>query len=156
MPAVIEIVMMSVATIMLMLTRVKVDEIPKTATLRAGMVAVIGIFGLAWLGDSFIAAHKEVIVPAIGHLAEVAPWTFAFGLFFASVLAGTLDVLIRLEHPPRSDRALLSLLTGEISRRVRLLGAARRYCPLTTCPSTVSCSLASDGSAALWLSLIHI
>ena len=59
---------------------------PKTATLRAGVVAVIGIFGLAWLGDSFIAAHKDVIVPAIGKWAEAAPWTFAFGLFFASVL----------------------------------------------------------------------
>ena len=86
MPIVIEIVMLSVAAIMLLATKVAVDTIPKTPTLRAGVVAVIGIFGLAWLGDSFIAAHKDVIVPAIGHWAEVAPWTFAFGLFFASVL----------------------------------------------------------------------
>jgi anaerobic C4-dicarboxylate transporter DcuA len=86
MPIVIEIVMMSVAALMLMATKVHVDEIPKTATLRAGVVAVIGIFGLAWLGDSFIAANKDVIVPAIGDWAKAAPWTFAFGLFFASVL----------------------------------------------------------------------
>jgi anaerobic C4-dicarboxylate transporter DcuA len=86
MPIVIEIVMMSVAAIMLLFTKVDVDEIPKTATLRAGVVAVIGIFGLAWLGDSFIAANKDVIVPAIGEWAKAAPWTFAFGLFFASVL----------------------------------------------------------------------
>ena len=86
MPIVIEIVMMSVAAIMLLITRVNVDDVPKTATLRAGVVAVIGIFGLAWLGDSFIAAHKDVIVPAIGDWAKAAPWTFAFGLFFASVL----------------------------------------------------------------------
>jgi len=86
MPVVIEIVMLSVAALMLLATKVPVDEVPKTATLRAGVVAVIGIFGLAWLGDSFIAANKDVIVPAIGHWAEAAPWTFAFGLFFASVL----------------------------------------------------------------------
>ena len=86
MPIVIEIIMMAVAAIMLLVTRVNVDEVPKTATLRAGVVAVIGIFGLAWLGDSFIAAHKDVIVPAIGDWAKAAPWTFAFGLFFASVL----------------------------------------------------------------------
>lgn len=86
MPIVIEIVMMAVAAIMLLITKVEVDAIPKTATLRAGVVAVIGIFGLAWLGDSFIAANKDVIVPAIGKWAEQAPWTFAFGLFFASVL----------------------------------------------------------------------
>jgi anaerobic C4-dicarboxylate transporter DcuA len=86
MPIVIEVTMMAVAAAMLLLTRVPVDEIPKTPTLRAGVVAVIGIFGLAWLGDSFIAAHQKVIVPAIGQWAETAPWTFAFGLFFASVL----------------------------------------------------------------------
>ena len=86
MPVVIEIVMMSVAAFMLLATKVKVDDVPKTATLRAGVVAVIGIFGLAWLGDSFIAANRNVIVPAIGDWAKVAPWTFAFGLFFASVL----------------------------------------------------------------------
>jgi anaerobic C4-dicarboxylate transporter DcuA len=86
MPIVIEIVMMSVAALMLLLTKVAVDDVPRTATLRAGVVAVIGIFGLAWLGDSFISANKEAIVPAIGQWAQVAPWTFAFGLFFASVL----------------------------------------------------------------------
>jgi anaerobic C4-dicarboxylate transporter DcuA len=86
MPIVIEVTMMAVAAVMLLATRVHVDEVPKTPTLRAGVVAVIGIFGLAWLGDSFIAQHKDVIVPAIGRLTEAAPWTFAFGLFFASVL----------------------------------------------------------------------
>jgi anaerobic C4-dicarboxylate transporter len=86
MPVVIEIVMLAVAAVMLLVTRVPVDEVPKTSTLRSGVVAVIGIFGLAWLGDSFIAGNKDVIVPAIGHLTEAAPWTFVLGLFFASVL----------------------------------------------------------------------
>jgi len=86
MPIVIEIVMLSVAAFMLLATKVKVDDVPKTPTLRAGVVAVIGIFGLAWLGDSFIAANRNVIVPAIGDWAKAAPWTFAFGLFLASVL----------------------------------------------------------------------
>jgi anaerobic C4-dicarboxylate transporter DcuA len=120
MPIVIEIVMMAVAAIMLMLTRVNVDEVPKTATLRAGVVAVIGIFGLAWLGDSFIAAHKDVIVPAIGHWAEAAPWTFAFGLFFASVLlysqAATTRALmplgIALGIPPQFLIAMFPSVNG--------------------------------------------
>ena len=120
MPTVIEIVMMAVAAIMLMATRVNVDEVPKTATLRAGVVAVIGIFGLAWLGDSFIAAHKDVIVPAIGHWAEAAPWTFALGLFFASVLlysqAATTRALmplgIALGIPPQFLIAMFPAVNG--------------------------------------------
>jgi anaerobic C4-dicarboxylate transporter DcuA len=86
MPTVIEIVMLSVAAVMLAATKIAVDEVPKTATLRAGVVAVIGIFGLAWMGDSFIAANQAVIVPAISEITKAAPWTFTLGLFFASVL----------------------------------------------------------------------
>ena len=86
MPIVIEIVMLSVAAVMLAATKVAVDEVPKTATLRAGVVAVIGIFGLAWMGDSFIAANQKVIIPAISEITKAAPWTFTLGLFFASVL----------------------------------------------------------------------
>ena len=120
MPIVIEIVMMSVAAVMLLLTRVNVDEVPKTPTLRAGVVAVVGIFGLAWLGDSFIAANKEVIVPAIGKWAESAPWTFAFGLFFASVLlysqAATTRALmplgIALGLPPQTLIAAFPAVNG--------------------------------------------
>ena len=120
MPIVIEIVMMSVAALMLLATKVAVDTIPKTPTLRAGVVAVIGIFGLAWLGDSFIAAHKDVIVPAIGKWAEAAPWTFAFGLFFASVLlysqAATTRALmplgIALGIPPQFLIAMFPSVNG--------------------------------------------
>ena len=120
MPIVIEILMMSVAAIMLLVTKVAVDEVPKTATLRAGVVAVIGIFGLAWLGDSFIAANKDAIVPAIGDWAKVAPWTFAFGLFLASVLlysqAATTRALmplgIALGIPPQFLIAMFPSVNG--------------------------------------------
>ena len=120
MPVVIEIVMLSVAAIMLLVTKVHVDAIPKTSTLRAGVVAVIGIFGLAWLGDSFIGANKDVIVPAIGAQADAHPWTFAFGLFFASVLlysqAATTRALmplgIALGIPPQFLIAMFPSVNG--------------------------------------------
>lgn len=86
MPEAIEVVMLSTAALMLVFTGTKVDEVPKTATCRAGIVAVVGIFGLAWLGDSFIAAHQEAIIAAIGNMTRTAPWTFAIGLFVASML----------------------------------------------------------------------
>ncbi|MDR3440083.1 anaerobic C4-dicarboxylate transporter [Telmatospirillum sp.] len=86
MPIVIEIVMMSIAAILMILFDVKADLVPRTATCRAGLVALVGIFGLAWLGDTFIAGNKEIIVGQLSSMATAAPWTFSFGLFFASVL----------------------------------------------------------------------
>ena len=66
--------------------------------------------------DSFIAAHKEVIVPAIGHWAEVAPWTFAFGLFFASVL---------LYSQAATTRAAAARTHWVLCRHARFSAAAR-------------------------------
>jgi anaerobic C4-dicarboxylate transporter DcuA len=86
MPVAIEIVMLAVAAVLLLVTKVKSDVVTKTQTCRAGITAVIGIFGLAWMGDTFIEANREVIVGGLGDMAKAAPWTFAIGLFLASVL----------------------------------------------------------------------
>jgi anaerobic C4-dicarboxylate transporter DcuA len=86
MATVLEVFMLSIAAVMLFFTKVNVDDVVKTPTCRAGIVAVIGIFGLAWLGDSFISAHKDVIIGAVGDIAKANPWTFAPVLFFVSVL----------------------------------------------------------------------
>jgi anaerobic C4-dicarboxylate transporter DcuA len=82
----IEIVMLSAAALILMATRVPAGNIPKTNVCQAGITAVVGIFGLAWLGDTFIKGNEKIIIGGIGDLASAYPITFAIGLFFASVL----------------------------------------------------------------------
>ena len=74
----IEIVMLSVAAIMMLLMRVKPDAVVKTQTSRAGLTAVIGIFGLAWLGDTFIAGNSQVIIGGIGDLTREHPFHIRF------------------------------------------------------------------------------
>jgi anaerobic C4-dicarboxylate transporter DcuA len=86
MPVAIELVMLSAAGVMLAVTGVTPEEVTRMATLRAGVVAVVAIFGLAWLGDSFVAHNKATILPAIARWTEAAPWTFGIGLFLTSVL----------------------------------------------------------------------
>jgi anaerobic C4-dicarboxylate transporter DcuA len=82
----IQIVMLSVAALTLLVTRVPAGSIPKTNVSQAGLTAVIGIFGLAWLGDTFIKGNEKIIIGAIGDITTNYPVTFAVGLFFASVL----------------------------------------------------------------------
>jgi anaerobic C4-dicarboxylate transporter DcuA len=86
MATVLEVFMLAMAALMLAVTRVDVDAVVKTPTCRAGIVAVIGIFGLAWLGDSFISHNKDTIIGAVGDVAKAYPWAFAPVLFFVSVL----------------------------------------------------------------------
>jgi len=64
------------------------------------VTAIIGILGLAWLGDTFISANEEAIIGGLSSMAKAAPWTFAIGLFVASMLlysqAATARALIPL------------------------------------------------------------
>ena len=82
----IQIVMLSLAALMLLTSKAPAAKIPKTEVAQAGLTAVIGIFGLAWLGDTFIKGNEKVIIGAIGDITSSYPITFALGLFFASVL----------------------------------------------------------------------
>ena len=86
MPIAIAIVMLAVAAVILTVTKAPVVEVPKSKTCQSGITAIIGILGLAWLGDTFINANREAIIGGLSAMATAAPWTFAFGLFFASVL----------------------------------------------------------------------
>lgn len=86
MPVSIAIVMLAVAALILTVTKAPVGEVPKCKTCQSGVTAIIGILGLAWLGDTFISANRDTIIGGLSSMAQAAPWTFAIGLFIASML----------------------------------------------------------------------
>ncbi len=86
MPMTIAIVMLTVAAAILIVTRAPVEQIVKTKTCQAGLTAVIGILGLAWLGDTFIDANQTVIIGGLSRMAKAYPSLFSVGLFVTSML----------------------------------------------------------------------
>jgi anaerobic C4-dicarboxylate transporter DcuA len=86
MPVAIAIVMLAVAALILGVTGAPVAEVPRCKTCQSGVTAIIGILGLAWLGDTFINANQETIIGGLSTMAKAYPWTFALGLFVASML----------------------------------------------------------------------
>jgi anaerobic C4-dicarboxylate transporter DcuA len=86
MPIAIAIVMLAVAAIILTVTKAPAAEVPKSKTCQSGVTAIIGILGLAWLGQTFISANEDAIIGGLKSVAKAAPWTFALGLFVASML----------------------------------------------------------------------
>ena len=86
MPVTIEIVMLAAAAAILAVTGTPAERVPGTTTMHCGLVALVAIFGLAWLGDSVVRHHEAALLPAIGAWTRTAPWTFGIGLFAASIL----------------------------------------------------------------------
>ena len=62
------------------------NKVPATKTAQAGTTAVVGIMGLAWMGDTFIAHNREIVIGGLSGMAQAYPMLFALGLFLASVL----------------------------------------------------------------------
>jgi anaerobic C4-dicarboxylate transporter DcuB len=81
----IQMVMLTVAAAMLVVTKVKVADVPKQQMFSAGMVAMIALFGLAWLADTFIAANIDAIVAALQGLIETSPIIVALLAFVGAI-----------------------------------------------------------------------
>ncbi|CCH30898.1 anaerobic C4-dicarboxylate transporter family protein [Actinosynnema sp. NPDC047251] len=85
MTPIIEMVMFAVGTVILVIARPKVADVPMASVFRAGMVSAIALFGLAWLTDTFISAHQALVVDTVGRWVDAAPWIFALGVFLVCV-----------------------------------------------------------------------
>lgn len=57
MSSIIEIVMLSAAAIILIVTRTDGIKATQGSVFPAGMQAVIAIFGIAWMGDTFLQEY---------------------------------------------------------------------------------------------------
>lgn len=82
----IMILMFAAAGINMLLFRASPAETIKTSIMNAGMVALISIAGLGWLGSSFFEGNRALIVGSISGIVHQHPWVFAVGLFALSIL----------------------------------------------------------------------
>jgi len=83
---VIEIIMLVVALAIIIFAKANVREIPKSQVFDAGLVSMIALFGVAWLANTFIAAHQDTIVNALGSVAQSTPILFAVAIFIVAAL----------------------------------------------------------------------
>ena len=99
MPHVIEIVMLSIAALMLLVCKVKVIKVVEGSVFIAGIQAVIAIFGIAWMGDTFFMGNMEFLSGSIKGMVTQAPWLFAFALFALSILLYSQAATVRALMP---------------------------------------------------------
>lgn len=58
----------------------------KGSIMNAGIVALISIAGLGWLGSSFFEGNRQFIIRSISGVVHQHPWVLAVGLFALSIL----------------------------------------------------------------------
>lgn len=120
MSIVIQIIMLSCAAIMMIVCKTDGVKVAKSSVFSAGMQAVIAIFGIAWMSDTFIQANMGMLKDFLMDFVAIYPWTFSIALFIMSILlysqAATLRALlplaIGLGVPPHIIIALFPSVNG--------------------------------------------
>ena len=86
MPSLIEILMLSAAALILIISRTDGIKATQGSVFPAGMQAVIAIFGIAWMGDTFINGNITELTGSIEGIVRQMPWLFGVALFVMSIL----------------------------------------------------------------------
>ena len=96
---IIEILMLSAAALILLITRTDGIKAVQGSVFSAGMQAVVAIFGIAWMGDTFIGGNMAELKGSIEHIVTEMPWLFGLALFVMSILLFSQAATIRALLP---------------------------------------------------------
>ena len=99
MPLVIEMVMLATAALILLLTKTDGAKAVQGSVFSAGMQAVVAIFGIAWMGDTFINGNIVELKGAVEGVVTEMPWLFGLALFVMSILLYSQAATVRAIVP---------------------------------------------------------
>ena len=96
----IQMFMLMAGALIVILTKTDPAEIGKNEVFRAGMIAVVAVFGVAWMADTVFDANLATIKAGLAEMVKAQPWTYAVALLVVSKLvnsqAATISAMVPL------------------------------------------------------------
>lgn len=91
---VIQIVMLTAAAFMVILSKASPKKAVSGAVWQSGMVAVVAIYGIAWLADTFFANYMSQMQESLAVIVKAYPWSIALVFFAVSVLINSQGAVV--------------------------------------------------------------
>ena len=85
----IQMFMLMAGALIIVFTKTNPAEIGKNEVFRAGMIAVVAVFGVAWMADTVFEANLPAIKDALSDVVKTKPWTYAIALLIVSKLVNS-------------------------------------------------------------------
>ena len=100
--------MLLTGALIVLTTKMDASTIGKSEVFRAGMIAVVAVFGIAWMADTMFEAHLESIEAMLTETVKEHPWTYALALLIvskfvnsqAAAIAAIVPVALSIGVPP--------------------------------------------------------
>jgi anaerobic C4-dicarboxylate transporter DcuB len=80
----IQMFMLLAGALIVIICKVDATAIGKSEVFRAGMIAVVAVFGVAWMADTMFEAHVASLKTMLADVVKSHPWTYALTLLIVS------------------------------------------------------------------------
>ena len=91
---VIQIVMIAAAALMIIFCKATPKKAVAGPVWQSGMVAVVAIYGIAWMADTYFANYMPEIQTMLEDIVKEYPWTIALVFFLVSVLINSQGAVV--------------------------------------------------------------
>jgi len=81
---VIQMFMLCAGAVIIIATKTNPANISKNEVFRSGMIAIVAVYGIAWMAETMFGAHLEEIKSVLGTLVKEYPWAYAIILLLVS------------------------------------------------------------------------
>ena len=94
MNVVIQIVMISAAALMIIFCKAAPKKAVGGPVWQSGMVAVVAIYGIAWLADTYFSNYMGEMQTMLADIVKEYPWSIALVFFLVSVLINSQGAVV--------------------------------------------------------------
>ncbi|WP_297016809.1 anaerobic C4-dicarboxylate transporter [uncultured Dialister sp.] len=133
MTTVIQMVMLFVSSIILFACHTKAKEVGNSQVFRAGIVALVSVYGVAWMADTYFASQMGVLKGFLGSVVTNYPWAYALVLFFTSKLVNSQGAAVAIVMPMALKLGMDPVMV------LSFIPACYGYFFLPTYPSDLAC-----------------
>ena len=91
---VIQIVMISAAALMIIFCKAQPKKAVAGPVWQSGMVAVVAIYGIAWLADTYFSNYMDEMQTMLADIVAQYPWSIALVFFMVSVLINSQGAVV--------------------------------------------------------------
>ena len=95
----IQMFMLLAGSLMIIFCAVKASEVAKNSVFRSGAVAVVAVYGVAWMADTMIAAHLNDLKIGLIEMVKESPWLYAVVLLLVSKLVNSQAAALAIVVP---------------------------------------------------------
>lgn len=85
----IQIIMLVAAAAMIVFCKANPQKAVSGKVWQSGMVAVVAIYGIAWMSDTFFSNYIDLFKDTLSGIVAQYPWSIAFVFFAVSMLTNT-------------------------------------------------------------------